>query len=423
MFDELHDPHPPAITGRHLAEVAERAAGLRRRRNAIAGGVAAVALLAAGTVGVAATNRADLDPVEIADAPLPTVAPSADDSPAPTTTLLDPESLPPAVPVNPDPEDLPPATPVNPDTDGESTPGDGADAPGDSSGEPDGSDDAADGGPSNDRDDSRSDTGDATTLDVATAAALRADDPILAITTAGAAVWFPSVGGNSDPVTITSDADGLDFLADGTAVVTSGVTLQLIDPEGQPAGSYFGAVATTVDPTGATIAIVHTDGGLAVTSPSADDRSIGTPVVLASDQPDSNGLDVMWTTSSGLVMLAITDEGPALSIVRSVPAPTEAATIDGAITTVPLSGVTGADLRFAGVDTSGRIVLHDAGTATLFTVALDGAVTESGLDAPARSVWFDGTEVITVALDGTLTDTIGSDTGTVLSGTYLTARR
>jgi len=421
MFDELHDPDPPAITGRHLAEVAERAAGLRRRRNTIVGGVAAVVLLAAGAVGVAATNRAGSTQIDVADAPLPTVAvESADEGGAPTTTVLDPASLPPAVPVNPDPEDLPPAVPLNTDPDASPSEGEPSGTTNESGDASDGTD--ADDGDAPPEGDDAFTTDDEPILDAATAAALRADEPILAITSSGAAVWFPSVDADSDPITVADGVDGLDFLAEGSAIALRGISLELIDLEGSVADEYFGALAATVDPTGTSIAIVDTDGTLAVTSPSVDDRSIGTPIELISDRPDAAGTDVLWTASTGLIALASTGDGAALSIVRAVPAESEAVVVDGAITTLALPDVTGIDLRLAGVDTAGRVVLHDAGTERLFAATLDGAVTETELDAPARSVWVDGAEVIIVTVDGTLIDMVDSAI-TTLPGTYLAARR
>lgn len=53
MFDELHDPHPPAAGPGDLATVAARARQLRWRRNALAGSAAAVVLLSGlGAVAV-----------------------------------------------------------------------------------------------------------------------------------------------------------------------------------------------------------------------------------------------------------------------------------------------------------------------------------------------------------------------------------
>lgn len=56
MFDELHDPTPPAPSTAHLAAVAERGASMRRRRNAVIGSVSAVALIGAGALGVSALS-------------------------------------------------------------------------------------------------------------------------------------------------------------------------------------------------------------------------------------------------------------------------------------------------------------------------------------------------------------------------------
>ncbi|HWL43210.1 MAG TPA: hypothetical protein VNQ73_09715 [Ilumatobacter sp.] len=98
MFDDLHDPNPPAAAAHHLATVAERAERRRSRRTGTAMLTTTAVLIAVGTTAIALRAPDDAPvstpsippPTETAPAPT-TAAPTASTSPsssAPTTSTL-----------------------------------------------------------------------------------------------------------------------------------------------------------------------------------------------------------------------------------------------------------------------------------------------------------------------------------------------
>ncbi|MEL6893714.1 MAG: hypothetical protein AAFP84_19135 [Actinomycetota bacterium] len=459
MFDQLHDPNPPDATGRHLATVAERASRIRRRRNATVTGAAAVGILTAGTVAIAAVGERDTNDValtaEVAidDQGGATIAETGD-APAPTTTVLDPASLPPAVPVNPDPDD----DATREDQDGGATATADADT---------GADDAADAtsedaDAGNDRGDGATGASDdqAPDFDVATAAALRAADPITAVGTTGAAVWFPNL--DADPIEVfrRSDVTGLDFLDDGTAVVGTccepivGTVLRFAADGSSADGELptYGALPA-VSPSGDEIAVLVPDDAIVGIIPgSADDTNTvpqtdtqtdtgtgtetGTDTDTAADDAsgdadpdrvDVNGQDLMWLDADTVLVLGIDARPDGAWTLTTV------ALSSGEATTRPFALLDDfTSLRFAGRDGAGAIVVHDAGTEVVLAGSLDrygswdpDRAGDSGtslevrrLDESMRSVWYDGATEILVTLDGVLTVD-----GAELPGSYRSARR
>ncbi len=423
MFDQLHDPDPPAVTSRHLAVVAERAAGMRRRRTAAASGLTVVALVAAGSLAVAVGGRSDGTDLPIAaDSPQ-----QADDIPpvesaAPTTTVLDPSELPPAVPVNPDPSELPPAVPVNPD------PADDPDGVGDDT--TDGATDQPDldETSTSDTDDDAQDALDDSVepdggLDPATSAALRSADPIVAVTTSDAAVWFPSV--EAEPVEIARGGgiERVDFLAGGTATLESrsgGSTIATRELDGSDGTLASIGVAHEVGPDGSTICGLDA-GGTVISCGRLDD-----PADTASWSFDRSGVvgrDLTWLDGNTVLVLGEWESAWSISIVDVT---------TGSVTSRSFALRSDfADLRFAGSDAAGRLAVHDVGTDVLLVGELerfggrdpdgDGTLGTSlevrSLDEAMRSVWLDGGTEIVVTTDGSL-----SVDGTDLIGSYVTAR-
>lgn len=100
MFDELHDQTPPAGDSHQFAAVAERAAAIRRRRNAVIGSVGALVVFVGGAVAISALSGdesriATLDAAADLSTSVPVVAPpstlpaasSIPASTAPATTI------------------------------------------------------------------------------------------------------------------------------------------------------------------------------------------------------------------------------------------------------------------------------------------------------------------------------------------------
>lgn len=427
MFDELHDPDPPQATSRHLAAVAERAAGMRRRRTAAASGLTVIALVAAGSLTVAVGGGSDGDDVQVAgDSPAQaTELPLVEDV-APSTTVLDPSELPPAVPVNPDPSELPPAIPVTPDPDDDRN-DDGSDGGVDDTGAPVDQPTADESAGSPPADDSQITPDDATQSegdpDLATSAALRSADPIVAITTADAAVWFPSL--ETEPLEIAR-GDGIervDFLTDGTATVETRndgptITTRHLDGTAGPSASI--GRAHQVGPDGATICGL--DGGdTLVVCGRLDDP--GSERSWSFDRPEVVGHDLMWHGTNTVLVIGEFGNAWSISIVD---------VSTGEVESRPFAGRSEfGDLRFAGSDASGRLAVHDAGTEVLLIGELErfGGADPDGdgtlgtslevrrADAPMRSIWLDGTTEIVVAADGRL-----SVDGDDVPGDYVSAR-
>lgn len=101
MFDELHDQTPPNGDSHQFAAVAERAAAIRRRRNAVIGSVGALAVFVGGAVAISALTGGDESRIATLDAPpdpstsvpvvaAPSTSPAASSIPAstpPATTI------------------------------------------------------------------------------------------------------------------------------------------------------------------------------------------------------------------------------------------------------------------------------------------------------------------------------------------------
>ncbi|MEM1334788.1 MAG: hypothetical protein AAGG08_15155, partial [Actinomycetota bacterium] len=412
MFDQLHDPNPPTATSHHLAVVAERAVGMRRRRTAAIASVAAVGLLAVGAVSVAAVQRGD-EETPLANAQLPVVdSPTVTELeaaplPVPTTTVLDPSDLPIAVPVTPDPADLPLAVPV--------------DDPDDSTGAGDASDDGASpnatessdvdgdtdvetemdtesaggvGDPAtepDDADDADSNVVDPAGVEPSATAALRADHPIRAVTADGSVAWFT---GEGDAMRIAG-GDRLSFLGDGSAVVSSGSSLDVVTTDGrQLLRATVGAAA--VDPAGERVAAIAADGASIVLFEGIGLDGVETERAVAFDRDGIVGVDTMWLDETTLLVLGRALDAPTITFVEPS---------SGSVRTIEIDALDeSAGLRFAGRSSAG-VVVHDPGTAVHHVLAPTDAENPTRLElaAPVRSIWFDGDSVIAVDLDGVLT--------------------
>ncbi len=260
-------------------------------------------------------------------------------------------------------------------------------------------------------------------IDLATSAALRSADPVVAITTSGAAVWFPSL--DADPLEIAR-GDGIervDFLADGTATIETrggGPTIATRELDGSAGPSASIGTAHEVGPDGSTVCGLDA-GGTAIACGRLDDPD--QVESWAFDRAEVVGRDLTWLDGSTVLVIGEFADAWSISIV-------DAST--GAVVSRPFAGRSEfGDLRFAGTDAAGRLAVHDVGTEVVLVGELerfggrdpdgDGtpgtALEVRRADEPMRSIWLDGSTEIVVATDGTL-----SVDGDDVPGVYVSAR-